>query len=552
MTQAATFTPSSAPSSVATAPRTPLVPGRPSARPRVAATRVTNKWGIAIAVALGALLEVVDTSIVNVALTDIQAALGASLTEVSWVVSSYAVANVIILPMTAWLGFRFGKKRYFIFSLIAFTVASVLCGLATSLPMLIAARVLQGLGGGGLLAKAQSILFETFPREEQAMAQGFFGVIVIAGPAIGPTLGGYLTTNVDWRWIFFINIPVAIAATFLCLIFLPADEEKAPGALAPVDWSGIALLTLGLGALQTVLEEGQTDDWFDSGFIRTFTALAVFGLATFVVREMTTEAPVVDLRVLRYRSLWSGSIMSVVIGMALYGALFAVPIFAQTILGYTAEQTGFLLLPGALASAVAFPLAARLLSVFDPRVMLTGGALLLAGAVLQLGHLSPQTGYWDLFWPLILRAFGTVFMFLPLNMATLGPIPKKDVSAASGFFNLTRQVGGSVGVALLTTLLARRNAMHRTVLVEKLIAGSVAVDQRLGFLTHGFASSGIDPAAAHQKAIVALDGLVNRQVAVLSFGDTFWATAALIVVSLPLVILLGKPTQGVKVDAGGH
>jgi DHA2 family multidrug resistance protein len=510
-----------------------------------------NKWAIAVAVSLGALLEVIDTSIVNVALTDIQAAMGASLTEVSWVVSSYAVSNVIILPMTAWLGHRFGKKRYFVFSLLAFTVASVMCGLATSLPVLILARVLQGLGGGGLLAKAQSILFETFPKEEQAMAQGFFGVIVIAGPAIGPTLGGYLTTNVNWRWIFFINIPFAVAATFMCLAFLPADEKaKTTTKVAPIDWYGIGLLTLGLGALQTVLEEGQTDDWFDSSFIRTFAVAAAVGLGLFVWREMTTKDPVVDLRVLRYRSLWSGSILSVVIGMALYGALFAVPIFAQTTMGYTAQQTGILLLPGAIASGFAFPLAARLLSWIDPRVMLTGGALVLAGAVLHLGQLSPATGYWELFWPLIFRSIGTVFMFLPLNMATLGPIPKKDVSSASGFFNLTRQLGGSIGVALLTTLLARRNVMHRTVLVAKLVGGSQFVEQRLSLLGGTFSGQGFDPITARVKALGVLDGIVNQQASILSFGDTFWATAVLIVGSLPLVLLLGKAARGAKVDAG--
>jgi DHA2 family multidrug resistance protein len=518
---------------------------RPRARPAA-----VNKWGIAFAVALGALLEVVDTSIVNVALTDIQAALGASLSEVSWVVSSYAVANVIILPMTAWLGLRFGKKRYFIFSLVAFTLSSVMCGVATSLPMLIAARAIQGLGGGGLLAKAQSILFETFPKSEQAMAQGFFGVIVIAGPAIGPTLGGYLTTNVDWRWIFFINVPVGVAAVLMCLAFLPADEERSQPAVTRIDWTGIALLTAGLGALQTVLEEGQTDDWFDSSFIRAFFAIAIVGLAAFVVREMTTDHPVVDLRVLRYRSLWSGSIMSVVVGMALYGALFAIPIFAQTVMHYTAQDTGMLLLPGAIAAAFAFPLAARLLGFLDPRVMLTLGSLLLAAAVLKLGQLSPQTGASDLFWPLIVRSFGTVFMFLPLNMGTLGPIPKRDVAAASGFFNLTRQLGGSIGVAILTTFLSRREAFHRTVLAEKIVSGGAYVEQRLGVMSTAFASHGFDSIASRQKAAGALDGLVSLQAAVMSFGDTFWATAMLVVAILPLVLLLGKPDKSIKVEAG--
>ena len=403
----------------------------------------TNKWLVAIAVALGALLEVVDTSIVNVALTEMQNSLGATLSQVSWVVSSYAVANVIILPMTAWLGERFGTKRYFIFSLVAFTIASVLCGIATNLPMLIFARVLQGLGGGGLMAKAQAILFQTFPRKEQAMAQGFFGAIVIAGPAIGPTLGGYLVTNVDWRWIFFVNVPVGIGAVFMCLTFLPADKPH-EGVNHGVDWAGIGLLTLGLGSLQTVLEEGQSEDWFDSTFIIVFMILAVVGLATFVWRELTAEHPIVDLRVLRYRSLWAGSILSVIVGMALYGTLFSVPIFAQTVLRYTSQQTGMMLLPSAIASAFTMPLAAKALGKADPRALLVMGAMVLLGALFWLTKLSPLTGETDLATPLIIRSFGTVLMFLPLNMATLGPIPKKDVSSASGFFNLTRQLGGTL------------------------------------------------------------------------------------------------------------
>jgi MFS transporter, DHA2 family, multidrug resistance protein len=512
-----------------------------------------RKWLIALSVALGALLEVVDTSIVNVALTDIQASLGATLSEVSWVVSSYAVANVIILPMTAWLGNRFGKKRYFVFSLIAFTLSSIMCGMATTLPMLVIARVIQGLGGGGLLAKAQSILFETFPPKEQAMAQGFFGVVVIAGPAIGPTLGGYLTTNVNWRWIFFINIPIGILAVFMCLAFLPEDEKKDANAPIPgIDWVGIGLLTAGLGALQTVLEEGQTDDWFASPFIRNFAAIAVVAMGLFIWRELTAKAPVVDLRVLRYRSLWAGSILSVVIGMALYGALFAVPIFAQTIMHYTAQQTGMLLLPGALASAVAFPLAARLLGKMDPRALIAAGALVLASAVVALGRLSPTTGADDLFWPLIVRSFGTVMMFLPLSLATLGPVPKKDIGAASAFFNLTRQLGGSIGVALLTTLLARRNVWHRTVLVEKLVAGSSAVEQRVQQMAGGLAAGGLDAAAAKHRALMVLNGLVNSQASVLSFGDTFRATAVLIFCTLPLVFLLGKPARGAEPISGGH
>jgi DHA2 family multidrug resistance protein len=300
-----------------------------------------------------------------------------------------------------------------------------------------------------------------------------------------------------------------------------------------------------------VLEEGQTDDWFESAFIRNFAVIAVVAMALFIWRELTAKAPVVDLRVLRYRSVWAGSCLSVVIGMALYGALFAVPIFAQTIMHYTAQQTGMLLLPGALASAVAFPLAARLMGKMDPRLLLGAGALVLAGAVIALGRLSPSTGADDLFWPLIVRSFGTVMMFLPLSLATLGPVPKKDLPGASAFFNLTRQLGGSVGVALLTTLLARRNAWHRTVLVEKLVAGSVGVEQRVQQMAAGL-GGGLDPAAAKQRALTALSGIVNQQASVLSFGDTFWATAVLIFCTLPLILLLGKPARGAEAISGGH
>jgi DHA2 family multidrug resistance protein len=518
----------------------------PAIAARPAATGA-NKWAIAAAVATGALLEVVDTSIVNVALTEMQNSLQATLSQVSWVVSSYAVANVIILPMTAWLGDRFGKKRYFVFSLVAFTIASILCGVATNLPLLIFARVLQGLGGGGLLAKAQAILFETFPREEQAMAQGFFGAIVIAGPAIGPTLGGYLVTNVNWRWIFFINVPVGIAAVFLCLAFLPEDGERGKDT-DTVDWAGIAFLTIGLGALQTVLEEGQSEDWFDSPFIITFTVLAVGGLVLFVWRELSAAQPIVDLRVLRYRSLWAGSILSVIVGMALYGTLFSVPIFAQSVLHYTSQQTGMMLLPSAIASAFMMPIAAKLLGVFDPRVLLMVGACILLGALGWLTKLSPLTGEADLALPLIVRSFGTVLMFLPLNMATLGPIPRHEISKASGVFSLTRQLGGSVGVALLATLLADRQAFHRAVLVEKLPAAAAATIDRVRILTGAMMAKGFDPKEAHDKAIALLDGSVSVQAAVMSFGDTFWAVGALIVVTLPLVFMLGK--GGGKVEMG--
>ncbi len=516
-----------------------------SAKPKAAAG---GKWAIAIAVALGALLEVVDTSIVNVALTDMQNTLGATLSEVSWVVSGYAVANVIVLPLTAWLGDRFGKKRYFIFSLVGFTVASVMCGLATTLPMLVIARVLQGLMGGGLLAKAQAILFETFPKEEQGVAQAFFGAIVIAGPAIGPTLGGYLVTNIGWRWIFFVNVPLGILAVIMCQASLKPDSDEK--STARIDWIAIAMLAIGLGSLQTFLEEGNSEDWFESRLICALFVAAIVSLIAFVFRELKSKIPVVDLRVLRYRSLWAGSILSVIVGMALYGTLFAVPIYAQSLMNYTSQETGMLLLPSALASAATMIGAGQIIRKVDSRVGLVIGASILVFAVHKLSTLTSQTGADDFFWPLIIRSVGTVAMFLPLNMATLGPIPKHDIAKASGFFNLTRQLGGSVGVALLTLLLTQRQAFHRAVLVEKMASSDPALIDRLRMLAGGFVAKGSVLYDAQHQALAALNGIVNREALVMSFNDTFFATGAIIVVFLPLVLLLGNAEKGAKIDAG--
>jgi len=502
-----------------------------------------NKWFVAVAVALGALLEIIDTSIVNVALTQMQASLGATLTQVSWVVTSYGIANVIVLPLSAWLGERFGKKRYFLFSLIGFTLASVLCGLSTSLITLIIARVLQGLTGGGLLAKAQAILFETFPKSEQAMAQGFFGAIVIAGPAIGPTLGGYIVTNIDWRWIFFINVPVGIVGVFMTIAALPVDPPR-PAIHKPVDWTAIALLAIGIGAFQTFLEEGNADDWFESTFITALAVTAAIAIVWFVLRTLASDAPVVHLRVLRYRSLWAGSIIGIIVGMALYGALFSVPIFAQSMLGFTSQQTGMLLLPGALASAFAMPLAAKVNQrVGDPRIVLAGGTVVLTAALYMLTSLNPQTSASELALPLIVRSFGTVFMFLPLQLAALAPVPRKDVGAASGLFNLMRQLGGSVGVALLTTLLDKRTAYHAAVLNDQIVASDPRAMARFRLLTQAVSARGVDAVAAKGTAYKMLGGLVRQQAAVISFGDTFWATGALVICGLPLILLLSKPDK---------
>jgi DHA2 family multidrug resistance protein len=503
------------------------------------------KWAIALTAALGAILEVIDTSIVNVALTDIQASLGATISEVGWVVSGYGVANVILIPLSAWLGAYFGRKTYFIFSLVGFTLASVLCGLAVNLPMLIIARILQGLCGGGLLAKGQAILFETFPPAEQGIAQAVFGVGVIAGPAIGPTLGGYLTDSLGWRWIFFVNLPFGIIAVLMAGLFLPKDPKHLSNlSRQAVDWWGIALLAISVGCLQTMLEEGQRDDWFSSRFIVTLAIVGLVGLGLFIWQELRTQHPAVDLRVLRHRSLAAGSLYSGILGMGLYGTLFAVPIFAQSILGFSATQTGFLLAPSALASAIMMILVGKLSTQVDVRLLIAGGAVGSTLVMFQLSNITPQTGTDALFGPLLMRGAVTVLMFLPLSLAALGSLPKQDVSAGSGFYNLTRQLGGSLGIAILATLLEQREAFHRSVLLAKITPYDLASYQRLDVLTELFLSRGMDATTAHQQALAMIEQLIKTQAAVLSFADLFRIVGVAFLCSLPLLLFLGK--GGVK------
>ena len=507
------------------------------------ATRINPKWlkwAIAITVSLGAILEVLDTSIVNVAIPDIQANLGATITDVSWVITGYAIANVIIIPLTAWLGERFGQKRYFIFSLIGFTISSVLCGIAPNLSFLIASRILQGLCGGGLLAKAQAILFQTFPPEEQGTAQAVFGIGVIVGPAIGPTLGGYLTDSVGWRWIFFVNIPFGILAVLMAILFLPIDSQTIKQSRAKVDWWGIGLLAIAVGSFQAFLGEGEQENWFDSGFIITLAVVAAIALVLFIWRELTTTKPAVNIKVLRHRSLAAGSLYSAILGMGLYGALFAVPIFAQNVLNYTAMQTGMLLFPGALAAGIMMPVLGKLTGKIDVRLLIGSGAVIISLVMFQLAKINPDTGTEALFYPLLWRGLGTVLMFLPLSLATLGSLPKSDVPAGSGFYNLTRQLGGSIGIAVLATLLDRRKAFHYAILSDNVSFYNEATNRRLNALIGAFKSKGVDAETARQQALQVISNTVNLQASILSFEDIFHVVGIVFLCSLPLLLLLGK------------
>jgi len=512
------------------------------------------KWAIALSASFGAILEVIDTNITNVALPDIRGNLGATLSEAGWISTAYACANVVIIPLSAWLGMRFGKKNYFVFSLVGFTIASVLCGLAPNLNVLIMARVLQGIAGGGLLAKAQSIVFEAFEVSERGAAQAIFGLGVIAGPAVGPVLGGWLTDTLGWRWIFFINIPFGILAAMACLTFLPADEPDKLDKGSRVDWTGIGLLAVGLACFQVMLEQGQEDDWFGSRFITSMAVISGIGIVAFIWWELTVKAPAVDLRVLRHRSMIGGSLYSAILGMGLYGIIFAIPVFVQDYLHYTAQQSGQLQVPGAIAAGLTMFTFGAISNRFDPRMLIAIGALLTTATGMLLAQLNPDTGVATIFWPLILRSIGSVMIFMPLSIAALGPLPKKDIAAGAGIYSLTRQLGSSIGIALITTMLDRREALHRAILVEKVSAFRTAAATRIDALAAGFPNHVADPLGAKQHALGIIDRLVNAQAALQSYADIFSYVAILFFLSLPLILLLGgkQGKKGSDAAAAAH
>jgi DHA2 family multidrug resistance protein len=474
-----------------------------------------HKWAIALTASFGAILEVIDTNIVNVALNPMQNDLDATISEMSWVVTGYVIANVIIIPLTAWLGDYFGKKTYFIFSLVGFTIASVLCGFAVNLPMLAAARILQGLCGGGLLAKAQAILFETFPPHQHGQAQAVFGMGIIIGPAIAPTLGGWLTDTLSWRWIFFVNLPIGIVAVLMAQMFLPGNHVNRKSVSHRVDWLGIGLLTVTIISFQTLLVQGEKHDWFASGFICTLGMVSLIGLVLLIWRELSTKSPAVDLRILRHRSLAVGSLYAAVISMGFYSSMYAVPLFAQGILHFSATQTGMLLFPGVLASAVLMPLVGQITKWIAPRWMIAIGSIIISLVMFQLARVGANTSRNDLFYPLLWQGVGAVMMLLPLSLATLGTLPKPDIAAGSGFYNLSRHLGSSIGIALLTTLLVGREAFHRTMLAV------------------------VNPLQEMYSAN-SLEQAIHTQAQILAFEDIFSMIGTLFLMMLPLTLLLGK------------
>ncbi len=494
-----------------------------------------NRYLIAIAVTLASVLELIDTSIVNVALPDMMGNLGATLDEIAWVSTGYIIANVIVIPMSGWLSAYFGRRKYLAGSIMLFVVASFLCGAAHTLVELVAFRIVQGVGGGALLSTAQATLFEAFPPEEVGIGQAIFGAGVMVGPTIGPTLGGWIVDNYQWPWIFYINVPLGILAAILVLTYVrnASHQERA----RTVDVPGIALLALCIGSLQWMLERGERYDWFDSRFIVTLLVVSIVSGVLLVWRELTAKEPVIDFRVLKSRQLTAGVLIAAMLGLALYGSVFVLPIFLQQLHGMTAWQTGKIILPGALASAVTMGIVGRNASRLDARITVAAGSLLFLLSMWMLSRLTLDAGAGDMFWPLIWRGTGLGLIFVPLTNATMADVATERLAQGTGMFNLTRQLGGSLGIAVMATLLGRFAAQNRAALVSHLASADAGSTARLAMLTQGLVAKGVSLLAAKQQALALLDRQVMVQANVLAFSRIYLLSGLLLCAALPLLFL---------------
>jgi DHA2 family multidrug resistance protein len=503
--------------------------------PAVADDPYRNRYLIAIAVTLASVLELIDTSIVNVALPDMMGNLGATLDEIAWVSTGYIIANVIVIPMSGWLSAYFGRRKYLAGSIMLFVVASFLCGAAHTLVELVVFRIVQGVGGGALLSTAQATLFESFPPEEVGIGQAIFGVGVMVGPTIGPTLGGWIVDNYQWPWIFYINVPLGILAAILVLTYVrnAAHQERS----RTVDVAGIALLTTCIGSLQWMLERGERNDWFESRFIVTLLVVSIASAVLLVWRELTAKEPVIDFRVLKSRQLTAGVLIAAMLGVALYGSVFVLPLFLQQLHGMTAWQTGKIILPGALASAVTMGIVGRNANRLDARLTVTAGSLLFLLSMWMLSRLTLDAGANDMFWPLIWRGTGLGLIFVPLTNATMADLKTERLAQGTGMFNLTRQLGGSLGIAVMATLLVRFAAQHRVALVSHLASGDAASMARLSALTQGMVAKGASLAVAKQQALALLDGQVMAQANVLAFSRIYLLCGLLLCAALPLLFV---------------
>ena len=506
---------------------------------------VVSPWVVTFAVMLATFMELLDTTVVNVSIPQIAGTLGGSIEEGTWVVTSYLVANAIVLPMSGWLALYFGRKRLLMLCIAGFTVSSLFCGLSRGLDALIFFRVVQGLTGGGLQPLAQAIMLESFPKEKHGHAMAAYAVGIMFAPIIGPTLGGWITDQYTWPWIFYLNLPVGIFS----LIMVSRTVTDPHYILRPrggVDLWGIGFLALGFGTLQVVLDTGQRKDWFSSDYIRVFTLLCVAGLVLFVFRELTARHPVVDLRALRDRSFSAGVFLIFLIGFVLYASLVLLPVYVQTLLGYPALEAGLALSPRGVGSLLLTPLVGYLTPKLGPRRLTIFGLLLGGWTMLQLSALNLNAGYWDIFWPQVLQGAALPFLFIPIMAAAVAHIPNEGMGNATSIINLVRNIGGSFGIAMMTTFIARRTQVHHNRLAENITGYDEGTRQLLEGMRQWFLQHGADSYTAAQRSLGAAYMILQRHAAMLSFVEAFWVMAAVFAGMILLVPLLRDPRKNRK------
>jgi len=497
-----------------------------------------SPWLIAASVMLATFMEVLDTSVANVALPHIAGNLSATTEESTWVLTSYLVSNAIILPATNWLGRFFGRKRFLVICIIIFTLSSALCGAAGSLGFLIVARILQGAGGGALQPIAQAVLMESFPPDKRGSAMAVFGMGVVVAPIIGPTLGGWITDNYSWRWIFYINVPIGIVAILMANMFIedpPYIRDQRPGK---IDYFGFAFMALGLGTLQLVLGKGQEEDWFSSNLIIWTAILSAVALVTFVIWELRAKEPIVDLRILKNRNFAVGTLLMTAMGIVLYGTIALLPLFLQTLMGYPAVASGMAVSPRGFGSIASMILVGRLIGKIDGRFLVMFGFLVLGYATFMFSDINLSVSSASITWPNIISGFAMGFVFVPLTTMAMGTLANQQMGNASGVFNLMRNTGGSLGIAAMTTMLSRGGQIHQVPLVQHINPYNPLVQQKLHEMTGSFPGG----AASHQaqQAYAGLYGMVARQAMVLSYIDNFRMLAFLCFICVPAVLLFKR------------